>query len=79
MVGIRRLELPRVAPLVPETSASTNSAICPVPRMLNQTYAVCKIFLFLYVINNRLPGKSFLCSIGNISTFRCVSTSGGKA
>ena len=29
MVGIRRLELPRVAPLVPETSASTNSAICP--------------------------------------------------
>ena len=29
MVGIRRLELPRVAPLVPETSASTSSAICP--------------------------------------------------
>ena len=27
VVRIRRLELPRVAPLVPETSASTNSAI----------------------------------------------------
>ena len=43
LVGIRRLELPRVAPLVPETSASTNSAICPQGRaILNLFLSFCK-------------------------------------
>ena len=45
MVGSKRLELLRVAPLVPKTSAYTNSANCP---QISQFYILLNSFILLW-------------------------------